>query len=293
MTSIRDVDITTYDGLNLKGTFYSVGSNKPCIIMTHGFSGHRDHFLPELAAKFNDAGYGALVYDNRCWGDSEGLPRAEADPVKQSRDYLDAFNFAAALPDVDPTKVVYWGSSLSGGNAIVAASMNKSLAGIISQVPFVSGGSMARLTAAPKPILVAQRTPNSEIHIPIYPSSVEEVRDGTTKAILKDEGAVEFAAEMARRGYSYDKTATLQSLTNTIMHEPTGVIHHISPTPLLMVLADDDVCTYTHLQLEAFEKALHPKTLRIVKGSGHFDLYYGKRFQEVVAMQLEFLKGIL
>ncbi|RKK89338.1 hypothetical protein BFJ70_g13528 [Fusarium oxysporum] len=260
--------------------------------MTHGFSGHREQFLPELAAKFNDAGYGALVYDNRCWGESEGLPRCEADPAKQSRDYLDAFNFAAALPDVDPTKVVYWGSSLSGGNAICAASMNKSLAGIISQVPFVSGGSMARITGAPESVLVSHRVPKSEIQIPIYPNFVEEVQDGTTKAILKDAGAVEFAEEMARRGYSYDKTATLQSMVNTIMHEPTGVIHHISPTPLLMIVADDDVCTYTHLQLEAFEKALHPKTLKVIKGIGHFDLYYGKRFQEVVDVQLEFLKSI-
>ncbi|KAH7477929.1 hypothetical protein FOMA001_g10480 [Fusarium oxysporum f. sp. matthiolae] len=216
--------------------------------MTHGsqFSGHREHFLPELAAKFNDAGYGALVYDNRCWGESEGLPRCEADPAKQSRDYLDAFNFAAALPDVDPTKTVYWGSSLSGGNAICAASMNKSLAGIISQVPFVSGGSMARITGAPKSVLVSHRVPKSEIQIPIYTNSIEEVR----------------------------------------------VIHHISPTPLLVIVADDDVCTYTHLQLEAFEKALHPKTLKVIKGIGHFDLYYGKRFQEVVDVQLEFLKSI-
>ncbi|KAF4952480.1 hypothetical protein FGADI_6714 [Fusarium gaditjirri] len=292
MAAIRDVDFTTYDGLKLKGTLYSVGPKKPCIIMTHGFSGHRDHFLPELAAKFNEAGYGALVYDNRCWGESEGLPRAEADPVKQARDYLDAFNFATTLPEVDPTKIVYWGSSLSGGNAIVAASMNKSLAGIISQVPFISGGSMARITGAPKSILVAQRHPEADIKIPIYPSSIEEVQDGTSKAILKDAGAVEFAAEMGRRGYDYDKLATLQSLTNTIMYEPTGVIHHISPTPLLMVVADDDVCTYTHLQLEAFEKALHPKTLKVIKGAGHFDLYYGKRFQEVVDVQLEFLKSI-
>ncbi|EXK27065.1 hypothetical protein FOMG_16328 [Fusarium oxysporum f. sp. melonis 26406] len=151
---------------------------------------------------------------------------------------------------------------------------------------------MARITGAPKSVLVSHRVPKSEIQIPIYTNSIEEVQDGTTKAILKDAGAVEFEEEMARRGYSYDKTAPLQSMVNTIMHEPTGVIHPISPTPLLMIVADDDVCTYTHLQLEAFEKALHPKTLKLIKGTGHFDLYYGKRFQEVVDVQLEFLKSI-
>jgi hypothetical protein len=36
MAKIQDVDIPTYDGLKLKGTFYSVGAKKPCIILSSG-----------------------------------------------------------------------------------------------------------------------------------------------------------------------------------------------------------------------------------------------------------------
>ncbi|KAJ4251376.1 hypothetical protein NW762_011357 [Fusarium torreyae] len=145
MASIEDLDVPTHDGPKLKATFYSVGPKKPCIILSSGFSGHRRHFLPDFAARFNAAGYGALVYDNRCWGDSEGSPRDEVDPWLQTRDYLDVFDYISAHPDVEPSKVVYWGSSMSGGNVICAAAINKNLAGVIAQVPFVSGEAIARL----------------------------------------------------------------------------------------------------------------------------------------------------
>jgi cephalosporin-C deacetylase-like acetyl esterase len=57
----------------------------------------------------------------------------------QTRDYLDAFDFASALPDVDPVRIIFWGSSMSGGNAICAAALEKRVRAVIAQVPFVSG----------------------------------------------------------------------------------------------------------------------------------------------------------
>jgi fermentation-respiration switch protein FrsA (DUF1100 family) len=70
-------------------------------------------------------------------------------------------------------------------------------------------------------------------------------------------------------------------------------IHRISPTPLLMVVGDRNVTIPTHLQLEGYEKALQPKTLKIVKGAGHFEPYYGPSFEENIAAQVEFLKTVL
>jgi hypothetical protein len=40
MAKIQDLDIPTYDGLNLRGTFYSAGAKKPCIILSSGVSNH-------------------------------------------------------------------------------------------------------------------------------------------------------------------------------------------------------------------------------------------------------------
>ncbi|KPM44519.1 hypothetical protein AK830_g2008 [Neonectria ditissima] len=296
MSSIKDVDIPTYDGLKLRGTLYSVGQQKPCIIMSSGFSGLRTHFIPDFAARFNAAGYGVLSYDNRCWGDSEGLPREEVDPWLQTRDYLDVFNYAITQPEVDEAKVVYWGSSMSGGNAICAAAVNKNLAGVILQVPFVSGESITRVPGMSTNMLLLDRArtvaEGSHTQLPNFPSSMEELMSGASKAVLKDPGAIAFTEEMQRRGLDWSKFCTVQSVLNTVLHEPMAYIHRISPTPMLMVVSDNDVTTQTHLQLEAFEKALQPKKLKILKGVGHFAPYVGEPFEQGVEAQIEFLNEI-
>lgn len=38
MSNIQDIDIPTYDGVKLRGTFYSAGAKKPCIILSSGVS---------------------------------------------------------------------------------------------------------------------------------------------------------------------------------------------------------------------------------------------------------------
>ncbi|KAF4946366.1 hypothetical protein FSARC_14210 [Fusarium sarcochroum] len=296
MASRQYVDILTYDGLKLKGTLFAVGQQKPCIIMSSGFSGLRSHFLPDFAVRFNQAGYGVLTYDNRGWGESEGLPREEVDPWMQTRDYLDAFNFAVTQPEIDPTRIVYWGSSMSGGNAICAAAINHNLAGVILQVPFISGESISRIPGMSTTMLIGERSKaiadGSPSKIPNFPSSLEELNSGTSKAVLKDPESIPFTKEMDQRGIEWSKTCTVQSLTYTMLHEPLAYIHRISPTPMLMIVADHDVTTQTHLQLEAFNKALEPKKLEILKGVGHFSPYYGQVSEQNIKAQVAFLDGI-
>lgn len=94
--------------------------------------------MPEFASAFHNAGYAVLLYDNRNWGDSDGLPREESNPALQQTGYYDAFNYAT-LPSVDPTKIVYWGTSFFGGNVIYAAALDKRIKAAIIQAPPVSG----------------------------------------------------------------------------------------------------------------------------------------------------------
>ncbi|KAH8664920.1 Alpha/Beta hydrolase protein [Ilyonectria robusta] len=294
MTSTRDFDIPTYDGIKLRGTLYCVGQQMPCIIMSSGWSGLRTHFIPDFAARFNAAGYGVLAYDNRGWGESEGTPREEVDPWLQTRDYFDAFNFATVQPEIDATKIVYWGSSMSGGNAVCAAAINKKIAAVILQVPFVSGEAISRGPGMDTSMFVLERgkavAEGAASKIDNFPSSMEELMAGTSKAVLRDPEAIAFMDEMKRRGMDWSKTCTVQSLTNAVLHEPIAYIHRISPTPMLMIASNSDVTTQTHLQLQMYEKALEPKTLKILKGVGHFSPYYGETFEINIKAQLDFLK---
>lgn len=249
--------------------------------------------MPDFADRFRQAGYGTLAFDNRHWGDSEGATRNEVDPWLQTRDFLDVFNFATTLPEVDGTKIVYWGSSMSGGNAICAAAVNKNLAGVILQVPFVSGESIASLPGVNPGLLVLERgQAGRSQEVPILPTSQEDITNGLSRVVLKDPSSLEFQEEMRRRGLEWVKNCTTQSLLYTMLHEPMAYIHRISPTPMLMIVADQDTTTQTHLQLQAFEKALQPKRLKILKGQSHFGPYFGAAFEENIKEQIDFLKRL-
>jgi fermentation-respiration switch protein FrsA (DUF1100 family) len=62
---------------------------------------------------------------------------------------------------------------------------------------------------------------------------------------------------------------TLRSAEMAREYEPGNFIMRISPTPLLMIVADHDWITPADLTLEGFENARHPKKLLLLSG-GHF-----------------------
>ena len=253
--------------------------------------------MPDFAGYFQAAGFTVLLYDNRNLGDSGGLPRNEVDPELQVRDYLDAFNYSTTLPEVDPKKIVYWGSSMSGGVVLKAAALNKNIAAVIAQVPFVSGEWIALTAPQPPAGLILERghavAVGQPTMIPGLPNSVEEATNGTSKAVLNDPSTIRFIEEITRRGYTWKNEVTAQSMTNCFLFEPLAYIHRIAPTPLLMVVAGNDRITSTHKQLEAFEKARQPKKLRVFPGEDHFSMYFDEAFKRNMAAQIEFLMETL
>ena len=69
--------------------------------------------------------YAALVFDNRCFGASDGEPRQEIDPSAQVRDYRHAITYASTQPEVDPARIGVWGSSYSGAHVLVVAAIDR------------------------------------------------------------------------------------------------------------------------------------------------------------------------
>jgi fermentation-respiration switch protein FrsA (DUF1100 family) len=65
---------------------------------------------------------------------------------------------------------------------------------------------------------------------------------------------------------------TVRSTRAARMYEPGVWIGRVSPTPLLMVIAQNDTITVADLALAAYERALEPKRLELIPG-GHFDPY--------------------
>ena len=100
-----------------------------------------------------------------------------------------------------------------------------------------------------------------------------------------------YLTELARRNQDWEKEVTLQSVLNIGICEPKAFIHRIAPTPLLMIVAEEDVTVPTASQHEAFATAKEPKTMAVIKDCEHFDLYFGEKLEENMAVQLDFLKA--
>ncbi|CZR61877.1 related to DltD N-terminal domain protein [Phialocephala subalpina] len=293
-TNRRDVEFKSLDGVTLRAWFYPATSKGPCIIMSHGFSGIKLQNLDNFAQRFQAEGWNTLVYDNRNFGDSDGLPRNEIDPVHQVRDYFDAFDFAASQPEVDATRIAYWGTSLSGGNVICAAAVDKRIKTVIAQTPFVSGEIHTKPLVKMLPGIFANRAGirggNPSVMIPVSPTSPEEAESGRSMAILNSPAAYHFMEDMKKIGGNWKNEVTLQSMFNLMAHEPKSFIHRIAPTPFLMVVADDDETVGTDNQLAMYQLALEPKQIHVVRGYSHFGVYDGPGLEENIKVQIEFLR---
>ena len=130
------------NGTTLRGWLYTpdMGTGPfPAIVMAHGFSALKEMGLDRYAEVFAAAGLAALIYDNRNLGASDGEPRFDIDPVAQMRDYRHAITYAQSRLEIDADRIGIWGTSYSGGLALMVAALDKRVKCVVSQVPFISG----------------------------------------------------------------------------------------------------------------------------------------------------------
>ena len=103
----RDIEFRTEDDVILRGWHYlpDRAGPTPTVVMAHGYSAVKEMYLDRFAEAFAEAGIGAVVFDNRNFGASDGEPRQEIDPWRQIRDYRDAITWASGLSEVDAERI--------------------------------------------------------------------------------------------------------------------------------------------------------------------------------------------
>jgi hypothetical protein len=243
--------------------------------------------LDDYAVIFADAGLHALVYDHQNFGDSDGSPRQEVDPILQYRDYRNAITYATTRPEVDPSRVGVWGSSFAGGHVLMVAAIDKRVKAVVSQVPFISGpGTLSRAIrpdfvphtrAALEGDRLHRFTGGEPTMLPVV------TPDPMTQAVMPATEAYEwFSKTAAKRAPNWKNEMTARSLELVTEYDPGSYISRIAPTPLLMIVAADDVVAPFEFALEAYEHAREPKHI-LVTGGGHFDAYTGAGFDECSA----------
>ena len=270
----RDIEFLS-DGVTIRGRLYlptpAAVNPLPVVIMAPGFGGLIQHSAQQYAEAFAQGGLAALIYDHPRFGISDGMPRQDVDPVLQRRTYRDAISFAQTLSEVAADSVGLWGSSYGGGHVIEVCAQDKRVRCVVAQVPTISGFTQARrrmtgdAMKAMRLRFIADRAARLKgaepARLPLV--SIDPAKPGyfNTQAAYDNYMVQGFTNEI-----------TLRSLEMSWENEPAANIARVSPTPLLMIVADDDEATPSDLALSAYNQALEPKQLLIVKG-GHFSPY--------------------
>jgi fermentation-respiration switch protein FrsA (DUF1100 family) len=283
------------DDFELVGDLYlpetaSQDSPAPGIIMSHGFSATRAMGLPAFAEAFATAGYAVALYDHRCLGESGGEPRLAIDPWLQTLDMRRVLDWISLRPEIDPERLGLWGSSFSGGESIVLGAVDQRVKTVIANAPFAGTGGNAESAADEAAFERISAVMRGELEVPeritIGPMPVVREPNNDGPAFLdQPESSDWFLSAGANAGWVNTFTAYF---TSDPSFDPMVCAKHISPRALLMNVASEDRVAPTATALEAFDRALEPKTLSMFEGN-HFSDYAGDIRDHSIAVMIEFL----
>jgi len=289
--------IVLADGVELSADLWlpataSADTPAPGVVMCHGFSATRHMALPAFATAFADAGLAVCLYDHRGLGASGGGPRQTIDPWQQSLDMREVVGWFEQRPEVDGGRLALWGSSFSGGEAIVVGAVDDRISAVVANAPFAGLGDLAEgdtdtadaRFAAIAAVLRGER-PRPEPR-PIGPLAVVLEPGSEEAAMLPQEESSEWFLANGP-GTGWENRCTLV-MSDDPPFDPASCAAHVAPAALLMVVAAEDRVAPAEVALATYERASEPKQLEVVPGH-HFVDYHGNSQAHAVAVMTEFL----
>ncbi len=264
----------------------------PVVVMAHGIAAERNFRLPAFARRFVQKGLAVFLFDYRNFGDSEGKPRHLVNPYRHIQDWFAALEYIRSLGVIDARRLALWGTSFSGGHVLVVAARDGRIAGVVSQVPFVDGFST--IFTFPLSYLI--------------PGSYHGFRDLWRKLIGKGPHYIKVVDEPGSfallntpeclRGYRnlvpedtvWENRCPARILLQIPTYRPIRYASGINCPVLIVYGEKDSLIPAGHVRKTARKiKNCHT----VARPTGHFDLYYGKEFEEIVKIEGDFLQKVL
>jgi len=267
---------------------HTEGAKLPTIVLCHGFCGIREILLPAYAELFAQNGYGALIFDYRGFGDSEG-ERGRLVPAEQVVDIRNAITFMETLPHVDPSRIGLWGTSFGGANAIYASANDKRVKCISVQITFASG---ERMVAGGM---------NAEEREKLLSTLQKAWQRAVTKnkplmlnmdQILTDPDSRAFYQKTVDAHPKLKNRLPLTTIRQSLECRPESHIADIGIPVMIIGATGDIVCPVEESKI-LYEKAREPKELFIIENARHYDVYEGEYFKLSAGKALEWYRKYL
>jgi pimeloyl-ACP methyl ester carboxylesterase len=264
----------------------------PCVVMASGLSCVRDQRLDAFAERFAAAGFAALAFDYRHFGDSGGEPRSLMSARRQRADWRAAIAHARSLEGIDPDRIAIWGFSLGGAHVQSLAMAEPGVEAAIAVAPLVDGirtllyvGGLAHVlrmgAAGARDGLRALRGAE--------PFRVAVAGPPGTKAVLNSPGSLPGFESVTSPGSSWRN----QLCARAALAPPYRLARKARriACPILYCLTEEDDINPPALGRLAAGRAPRGE-LRLYPG-GHFDPFLGDTFERMAADQAGFLRRSL
>ena len=137
-TPHRKVEITTFDGLTLRGRYYEFSPDAPIEIMMHGYQGNLERDLSGGIFRALNIGHSVLTFDHRGSGLSDGNTLTFG--INESRDCRRWIDYV--LKEINPNaKIIISGVSMGGATAMIVSGYDdlpENIVGIVADCGYTS-----------------------------------------------------------------------------------------------------------------------------------------------------------
>jgi fermentation-respiration switch protein FrsA (DUF1100 family) len=256
------------EGIELAGDLWPPGRAAHAgVVLTGPFTGVKEQVIGVYAKLLSAAGFTALAFDHRGFGESGGH-RQHEDSQGKLADLRAAVTALAAQPEVDPARIAVAGICLGGGYAIRAAAADpriKAVAGIAGgyNSPAQMAGSMG--IDGYRAALAAALERYDELMPAVAP-------DGGEAAMGGDEPFAYYGTSRSRSPH-WRNEVTRGSLHSLMTFDALGAADLLAGTPLLIVHGRRDAYCSPALAQAVHDRAPGDKEIRWLDASLHTDLY--------------------
>jgi dienelactone hydrolase len=279
------------DGVACVGYIYHFaggGAPVPCVVVGTGFSGTQDTPSIRAAAEaFAEAGFAALTFDYRHFGESDGTPRQLVRVKGQHEDFHGAIRCARDHAGIDPERIALWGTSLGGGHVIAVAADDPRLAAVVAQVPFngfprrVEGRSaMATIR-----LLGAMSTDAVRGWLGLAPAYIRVVGLPGELAVIASPEAQQTIDRM-QSSYWRNEVAP-RALFEMMRYKPSALALQVE-MPVLVCIAERDRESPVEVTRQIADNA--PRGEFKIYPYAHFDFYRPDVRAQVIGDQVAFLR---
>ncbi|AWG62980.1 SDR family oxidoreductase [Mycobacteroides abscessus] len=280
------------DSTRCAGWFYlaDVDGPAPCIVMAHGLAGVKEMRLDAYAERFAAQGYHVLVFDYRHFGASEGSPRQLLDIGKQHGDWTAAVGYARSRHEVDPSGIVLWGSSLSGGHVMAMAESLRAAA-VIAQIPHTDGFASVRALGPSQALKLTGHGlyDAARALLRLSPHYVNASGEPGSPALMTAPEARGYL-HLVPVGHHFDERVAARFALAVGLYSPGRKTRTLA-VPILVQVASKDQTTPPAAAIKAARQT--PFGVLKAYDIGHFEPYVDPAFNGIVGDQLEFLQVAL